>query len=102
MTGAQEDKHEDCWLIEWILVVAIIILAIFCFVIRNSSPSFKAPATPAGAYIPTVFELQTALCNAGYTVEVDCEVGDETKAAWNAYCADREAKKYFTKTGEPK
>ena len=92
-------KKEDHKIIEWILIIAIAILAAFCFVTRKSSPSFKAPAPLAGAYIPTVRQLQEALCEAGYKVEIDCEVGDETKAAWNAYCADREAKKYMTKSG---
>ncbi len=53
-------------------------------------------------YIPTVKELQEALCQARYTVEVDCVVGRETIKAWNAYCADREAMKYFTPSGIPK
>ena len=66
------------------LIAAILYWAALWLIIRNSSPSFKAPATPAGAYIPTVRQLQEALCEAGYTVEIDCEVGDETKAAWNA------------------
>ena len=82
------------------LIAAILYWAALWLIIRNSSPSFKAPATPAGAYIPTVFELQTALCNAGYTVEVDCVVGDETIAAWDSFCADRMAAKFIT--GEEK
>ncbi len=93
---------EDTNLIKWVLIIAGATLVVAC-IILFSSPSFKAPATPpAGAYIPTVFELQTALCNAGYMVEVDCVVGDETKRQWDSFCADRMAKKYFTKTGEPK
>ncbi len=86
---------------------ALILLVIFCIKTCSSSSnealeinSFSSTEL-SGAYIPTVRELQQALCEAGYEVEVDCVVGDETKAAWNAYCADREAKKYFTKTGEP-
>ena len=97
MTGIHK---EDTKIIKWILIIAIIILAAFW--LKISSPSFKAPASPpAGAYIPTVFELQTALCNAGYTVEVDCVVGDETKRQWDSFCADRMAAKYITNTGEP-
>ena len=100
--GVTNKAREAYRLICWIVIPTIIILAIFCFVIRNSSPSFKAPAAPlVGAYIPTVFELQTALCNAGYTVEVDCVVGEETKRQWDSFCADRMAAKYFTNTGEP-
>ena len=86
---------EDTKLIKGVLIIAGVTLVAVC-IIKFSSPSFKAPATPAGAYIPTVFELQTALCNAGYTVEVDCEVGDETKAAWDSYCADRMAAKFIS------
>ena len=94
--------REDCWLIRWILIVAIIILAIFCFVTRKSSPSvapeinsFSSIELSGAIYIPTVFELQTALCNAGYTVEVDCVVGKETIKAWDRFCADRMAAKYI-------
>ncbi len=101
--------REDCWLIRLILIIAIIILAIFCFVTRKSSSSnealeinsFSSTEFSGAIYIPTVFELQTALCNAGYTVEVDCVVGDETIAAWDSYCADRMAAKFMTNTGEP-
>ncbi len=51
--------REDCWTIRWILIIAIVILAAFCFVTRNSSPSFKAPATLAGA---TFEDLLDAIC----------------------------------------
>ena len=83
------------------LIAAILYWAALWLIIRNSSPSFKAPATPlVGAYIPTVRQLQEALCEAGYTVEVDCVVGDETKRQWDSFCADRMAAKYIT--GETK
>ena len=41
--------REDCWLIRLILIIAIIILAIFCFVTRKSSPSIAPATPPAGA-----------------------------------------------------
>ena len=105
--GVTNKAREAYRLICWIVIPIIIILAIFCFVTRKSSPSFKAPEInstsiePSGAiYIPTVFELQTALCEAGYTVEVDCVVGEETKRQWDSFCADRMAAKFIT--GETK
>ena len=86
------------------LILAILYVAVFCWVTRDTSPSSEAPE-PFGSgafYIPTVRELQEALCAAGYEVEVDCVVGEETKRQWNSYCADRMAAKYMTNTGEPK
>ncbi len=53
-------------------------------------------------YIPTVKELQQALCAAGYPVEVDCVVGKETKQQWDRYRADRMAAKFMTRSGRPK
>lgn len=50
-------------------------------------------------YIPTKRQLQEALCEAGYPVEVDCVIGRETLRQWSRYCADREAAKYFTPSG---
>ena len=47
----------------------------------------------------TVFALQTALCDARYTVEIDGVIGEETIAAWDSFAADREAEKYMTKSG---
>ncbi len=109
MTGVHKKKHEDCWLPQWVLITAIIILAIFCWVTRDTSPSSEvAPAVHqvgATLYIPTVFELQQALCDAGYKVEVDGVIGlnkRETLDAWDSFCADRMAAKYMTKTGAPK
>ena len=112
MTGVQEDGCSPKALkafklmrrIGYIgLIAAILYWAALWLIIRNSSPSFKAPEINSfsstelsGAiYIPTVFELQTALCNAGYTVEVDCVVGEETKRQWDSFCADRMAAKYI-------
>ena len=80
-----------------VILGLVLFLVIFCLK-TCSSPSLQTGGVISSAppvYIPTVRQLQEALCEAGYTVEVDCVVGDETKAAWNAYCADREAAKYI-------
>ncbi len=91
-------KKEDTKIIAWILIIAIAIVAAFW--LKISSPFSEAPegfSSPLGAiYIPTVRELQEALCEAGYEVEVDCVIGKETKAAWDSYCADRIAAKFIT------
>ncbi len=50
------------------LIAAILYWAALWLKIRNSSPSFKAPATPAGA---TFEDLLDAIC----WVESDCEAG---------------------------
>lgn len=84
-------------------IVLCIILAIVVIIYVSSSgtaPGASPPSQTLGAtYIPTVKELQLALCAAGYEVEVDCVIGKETKRAWERFCADREAMKYMTPSG---
>ena len=63
-------------------IVLILAVLYFAALWILSSPSLKAGGASSSAspvYIPTVRELQEALCAAGYEVEVDCVVGDETK-----------------------
>ena len=112
---------EDTKLIKWVLIIAGIILscmatATFFYLTfppyaspPSSSLSNEAPGTPSSfpppnvsGAIPTVFELQTALCDAGYTVKIDGVIGEETIAAWDSYCADRFAAKFMTLDGSPK
>ena len=58
--GVTNKAREAYRLICWIVIPTIIILAIFCFVTRKTSPSFKAPATPlVGA---TFEDLLDAIC----------------------------------------
>lgn len=116
MTDPNKGCTQKGYLIYQVFVLTFIIIGgvLGCFILKNqililesnnvsSSPSGQAPVvTPpaAGAiYIPTVKELQEALCEAGYEVEVDCVVGRETKAAWDSFCADRFAAEYMTKSG---
>lgn len=101
----------------YIFVIGGIILAAAFFAKQNimdnglKSPSSQpalgvSPFLPSQAsralYIPTVKELQEALCKAGYEVEIDCVIGKETIRQWNQYCWDREAARFMTPTGAPK
>ncbi|HOU36224.1 MAG TPA: peptidoglycan-binding protein [Candidatus Omnitrophota bacterium] len=38
-------------------------------------------AIESGSSVPSVTQIQTALCNAGYTIEVDGKLGRQTRAA---------------------
>ncbi len=78
-------------------LIFILIISIGCIFVFFLTDGNKATD---GLYIPTVFKLQQALCDAGYPVEVDGWVGDETITAWDSFCADRMAAKFIT--GEEK
>ncbi len=85
-----------------VILGLVLFLVIFCLK-TCSSPSLQTGGVISSAppvYIPTVRQLQEALCEAGYTVEVDCVVGEETKRQWDSFCADRMAAKFIT--GETK
>ena len=96
------------------ITLYIVLVALIAFVIKDcASPSNNTDvevavsrtdgtAATSTLYIPTVKELQQALCEAGYPVEVDCVVGKETKRQWDRYCADRMAAKFMTPSGRPK
>ena len=83
------------------LLVFLLLSYIWCLCFhvpssRQAPVSTSSSVEPAGAicYIPTVKEIQQALCNAGYEVEVDYVVGEETKRQWDRFCANRYANQF--------
>lgn len=85
----------------WVFLIILVFVIALYFMDGLSGKDAHISSSGGAYYIPTIRQLQEALCEAGYPVEVDCVVGRETLKQWSSYCADREAMRFMTETGAP-
>jgi hypothetical protein len=97
MTAIFEDTNE-----RWYFAIGLIIGVIIGAVITIAITPFTTPEAPlsvsssALGVVPSVFQLQQRLCEAGYDIEIDGICGPETIKAWDDYIHNKFANKVLS------